>query len=123
MEQILLHLIGDYVTQTNKMAMYKASSWLWASLHGLIYALPFLLVGSSIAVLVIGLTHILIDHYRLARFVIFARNWITEPHLNWEDCRNTGFTSKMPDYLAVWLLIITDNVLHLVINYGALRWL
>lgn len=123
MEQILLHLIGDYVTQTNKMAMYKASSWFWASLHGLVYAFPFLLIGSPLAVLVIGLTHVLIDHYRLARFVIFAKNWITEPHLKWVDCRHTGFTSSLPDYLAVWLLIITDNVLHLVINYGALRWL
>lgn len=123
MEQILLHLIGDYVTQTNKMAMLKTSSWLWAGLHGLVYSLPFLMIGSVSAVLVIGLTHVLIDHYRLARFVVFAKNWITEPHLKWSDCSRTGYPNATPDWMAVWLLIIADNVMHLAINYSALKWL
>ena len=123
MEQILLHLIGDYVTQTNKMAMLKVSSLFWAGLHGFIYAAPFLLIGSPLEVLVIGLTHVVIDRYRLARFIVFAKNWVTEPHLKWSDCSRTGYPNTAPDWMAVWLLIITDNVMHLVINYGALQWL
>ena len=38
-----------------------------------------------------------------------------------DEPRATGGT--MPDWLAVWLLIICDNTMHLTINYAALRWL
>jgi hypothetical protein len=29
----------------------------------------------------------------------------------------------MPEWKAVWLLIIVDGTLHLICNYCALRWL
>lgn len=41
---------------------------------------------------------------------------------DWEHCKATGYHKDKPEYLAVWLLIITDNTLHLVFNYVALRW-
>lgn len=123
MEQLLLHGIGDYLTQTDWMARKKTSSWFAALLHAFVYALPFLLIGSIQAVLVIFGTHAVIDRYRLARYVIFAKNWINEPSIRWRDCNQTGYSNAMPDWLSVWLMIIADNVIHLTINYLALRFL
>lgn len=123
MEQLLLHAIGDYLTQTNRMAVNKTSSWFWASLHGIVYSVPFILLGSWIAVAVICITHIFIDRFRLARYVVYAKNWVTEPNLRWIDCNKTGYPDSIPVWMSVWLLIIADNVMHVSINYAAIRWL
>lgn len=124
MVQLILHLIGDYVTQTDWMAKRKTQSSVAAGCHALVYSLPFLLLKPSwIALAVIAGTHFLIDRFRLARFVVFAKNWVTNPSLQWAEASGTGYSKDTPDWLAVWLLIITDNTLHLTINYAALRWL
>ena len=124
MEQILLHLIGDYITQTDWMANEKTKRT-WAALcHATVYALPFaLLTSSPLALFVIWSSHLLIDRFRLARYVIFAKNWATNQRLAWTDCQGTGYPSQTPPWLAVWLMIIADNTMHLCINYAALRWL
>ena len=124
MEQVLLHLIGDYVTQTDWMANEKTKRHLAAAIHAVIYSLPFLLLSPSLlAFAVICGTHFLIDRYRLARYVVFFKNWTTNRDLKWADCSATGYPPSAPPWLAVWLLIIADNTLHLSINYAALRWL
>lgn len=124
MEQLLLHLIGDYITQTDWMAQEKTKRNLAAAVHAGVYGLPFLLLTSSgLALFVIVYTHFLIDRYRLARYVLFAKNWITNRNLKWTDCNATGYHKDMPTWLAVWLMIIADNTMHLCINYAALRWL
>lgn len=124
MEQLILHLIGDYLTQTNWMATKKTSDIRIAVTHVTVYMLPFLLLSPSMpAFVVMFVTHVLIDRYRLARFVIFAKNKVTEPGLQWIDACQTGFHKDTPPWLAVWLLIIVDNTLHLTINYASLRWL
>lgn len=124
MEQILLHLFGDYISQTDWMAKNKTSRLFVAMLHAAIYTLPFLLITQSpVALLVMWFTHVLIDHFRLARYVIFAKNWITDTKLKWVDCVATGYHKDTPPWLAFWLLIIVDNFLHLVINYSSIRWL
>jgi hypothetical protein len=124
MEQLLLHLIGDYLTQTDWMANEKTKRNAAALVHATVYTIPFLLLSPSFAALmVIGVTHYFIDRYRLARFVVFAKNWATNPGLRWAACRATGYPETMPAWLSVWLLIVADNTLHLCINYAALRWL
>jgi hypothetical protein len=124
MEQILLHLIGDYLTQTDWMAKHKTTDMRAAMIHAATYSLPFLLLGPSVAAFCAILwTHFFIDHYRLARVVVFAKNWITDRSLTWADCNATGYRKDTPPWLAFWLLIIADNTLHLCINYAALRWL
>lgn len=57
MEQLLIHLFGDYFLQTDKQALNKKKSSWQCFLHILTYSLPFLLIGSWKAVLVIGITH------------------------------------------------------------------
>ena len=125
MEQLILHLFGDYLTQTDRMAKNKTTSIDWAILHGVVYALPFALVFdmSVNAGLVLCCSHILIDRFRLARYVVFAKNWLTDRTLRWADCSTTGYHKDTPPWLAFWLLIIADNTIHLAINYAAIRWL
>ena len=66
MEQLLAHLVGDYVLQTSHMAEHKIRSWPVAAVHAITYCLPFLFITLSLpALAVIGGTHAVIDRYRL----------------------------------------------------------
>lgn len=124
MEQLLLHLIGDYVTQTQWMASRKRANPLVALIHAVVYSVPFLLLTHSFwALFAIVYTHFLIDYYALARYVVFAKNWLTDHSLRWSDCQATGYPAAVPVWMATWLTIIADNTLHLGVNYAALRWL
>lgn len=122
MPQLILHLIGDYVTQSHWMADRKIRSTWVAAIHAFIYGLPFLLIGSSAAVGVIMLSHLLVDRFRLARYVVFAKNRVLGfESATWSECQATGYTPEMPLWLSVWLLIAADNTIHLACNYLALR--
>lgn len=120
MLQLILHLTGDYVTQSDWMATRKTESSMAAAIHATVYALPFLIVGSWLAVLLIGLSHFFVDRFRLARYVVFAKNFMGWPFPKWSDCKATGYPSSRPDWLAVWLMIAADNTIHLACNYVAL---
>lgn len=146
MEQLILHLVGDYVTQSDWMANNKVKSDLAAWVHALVYSLPFLLlIGSAPSPACAGMTilctHFLIDRYRLAKYVVYAKNFLAPKekrylllgHGNtfegmsryypWAWCDKTGYQRGVPDFMAIWLLIAADNTLHLAINYVSLRWL
>lgn len=124
MEQLLLHLIGDYVTQTDWMARTKLRTSFAALCHAVVYSLPFLLLSPSLtAISVIALSHFLIDRFRLARHVAFAKNKLTSWHLKWDDCSASGFPPEVPPGHAFWLMILIDNTMHLSINYAVLRWM
>jgi hypothetical protein len=143
MTQLLLHLWGDYLLQSQWMAENKTKRWWPAIVHGTVYSLPFLLIGSIEAVLVIWSTHIVIDRFRLARFLVWGKNFLAPPagcpcgtcrerraiagkwvgNLPWSECSATGYAPDMPPWLAVWLLIIADNTIHLTINFLSLRFL
>lgn len=168
--QLLFHLLGDYLYQSHWMAVNKTKQWWPALVHAFLYSLPFLIAASpwlhyiSIhAWQVIFLSHFFIDRYRLARYVVWAKNWIgplprlerrqeiiqrlTDAGLNtgntslaiimdeldkpktvtinlpWADCSATGNPPDVPPFLAVWLMIIADNTIHLCINWAAIKWL
>jgi len=128
MEQLILHLFGDYVTQSDWMATNKTKNSLAAWAHALVYSIPFLLLtqhapNPAIAGFVIIITHFLIDRFRLARYVVWAKNFLGPGNLPWKECTATGYPPDRPAWLAVWLLIVADNTMHLAINYAALRWL
>ena len=124
MEQLLLHLFGDYISQTEWMAREKVKKNRAAIAHASIYTLPFIFLTQSIyALMVIGITHYLIDRYRLVRYLIFFKNKITDWNLKWKDCSSTGFHKDTPPWLSVWLMIIIDNTIHLIVNYMAIKYL
>jgi hypothetical protein len=120
---ILAHLVGDYLLQSHWMATEKVHHWWPAVAHGLTYTLPYALVTQSIpALLLIASTHIVIDRYRLAKHVVWLKNQIG-PHSHRPSHTATGYSDDTPPWLAVWLLIVADNTLHLLINTAAVVWL
>jgi hypothetical protein len=77
MEQLILHLIGDYLTQSDWMAQNKTKAYFPAFVHALVYSMPFLCLTTHIpALLCIFVTHFFIDRFRLARYVVWAKNFI-----------------------------------------------
>jgi hypothetical protein len=119
----LAHMVGDYVIQSDWMASEKTKRWWPAIAHGVSYGLPFVLVTQSIVALaVIVGTHILIDRWRLARHVVWFKNQLA-PKVFRPGHTPTGMGVGKPDWMAVWLLIIADNVLHMLINVGSVVWL
>ena len=124
-DQILLHLIGDYLLQSDWMAHNKTRDHFPAAMHALAYSLPFqfLLTPSVAAMAVIAGTHFFIDRYRLARYVVWLKNCMAPWIVPWAACSTTGYPPDKPTWMAVWLLIIADNILHLVVNGLALKYL
>jgi len=124
---ILAHMFGDYVVQSDWMAQRKTSAWWPAIAHAVTYTACYLVVTRSIpALLVIGGTHAIIDRYRLARHAVWAKNFIAprgERPPPWSECKATGYAPDRPAWLAVWLMIICDNCIHLAINVAAVMWL
>lgn len=139
-DQLLAHAIGDYILQSDWMATEKTKRSVAALAHVLTYGLPFLLLRPSWAAMtVIVGTHFIIDRWRLARFVVWAKNWLgaRQFHVDaqspsgkawkinptWTECASTGYPPDRPAWLAVWLLIIADNIMHVTINGLALKYL
>lgn len=148
------------------MATEKTKRSIAALCHVLMYMLPFLFLQPSWpALFVIVSSHFVIDRWRLARCVVWAKNWLapfwltrvqylhpdgstTEGFVSgkspirdakrmgqgasfsvhainprWSACKATGYSPDTPPFLAVWLLIIVDNIMHVVINGLALKYL
>ena len=134
MPQLLCHLWGDYILQSDWMAKGKPLWWLPCLLHVAFYSAGFLILRPSWqALAVIAVTHYFIDRYRLARLVVYLKNWIPANPPSWKETWGpifwqgsltpTGYPPETPAWMAVWLLIIADNTLHLTINFLALRYL
>ena len=133
MDQLIAHLVGDYVLQNHWMATRKTKAWWPAVVHVLLYGLPFLLlVDNALQWSVIVGTHLVIDRFRLA--ALWVRFWGNGTHGTvmrcldktmhaWLDPNFSTEVDDAPPFLGVWLLILVDNVAHLTINYAALRWL
>lgn len=146
-DQLLVHAIGDYVLQSDWMATEKTSKWLPAVAHALSYTVLFALMTQSLPALAfIAVTHFIIDRWRLARYVCWLKNCVAPKWLSylqaidtaeeaslhisvrvrnypWSECSMTGYHSSRPPFLAVWLLIIADNVMHVLCNGIALKYL
>jgi len=130
MEQLILHLIGDYLMQSDWMAVNKSRRMFPAFCHATLYSLPFLLIGSSLAVFVIWATHLYIDRFALAKHVVRAKNVLLAPcfagNRKQEHGRRVspmGFYEDTPCWMIAFVTVVADNTLHLTINYAALSWL
>ena len=125
-DQLLCHAIGDYILQSDWMANEKTKKSIAALVHVATYGLPFLFLRPSwkAYAVIIG-THFVIDRWRLARFVVRAKNTLGDgaPSMFKDYATATGYTAETPAWLAVWLLIIADNIMHVLINGLALKYL
>lgn len=121
--QIVAHLVGDYILQSDWMVREKGSSTMAATVHVVFYTLPFLLITQSPAALaIIAGTHFVIDRWRLARFLIWAKNRPWPGSRPWSECRKTGYPPELPVWMATWLMILVDNILHILINGAAIYY-
>ncbi len=124
-DQLVCHAVGDYIFQSHWMATEKVNRWWAAIVHAVAYSVPFLLLTTSLpTLLVIAGTHAVIDRYRLARWVCWAKNVTLCPagKEHWLPA-GQAFPSDCPPFLSAWLVIIVDNTIHVLINAAALRWL
>ena len=117
-DQLIAHAVGDYILQSHWMATQKVKRSSAAAVHAITYTLPFLLITQSPGALaVICGTHFLIDRFRLARFVVWLKNG------PWKPLTATGYQDDVPVWLSVWLTIAADNIIHVIINGVAIRFL
>lgn len=126
-DQILIHAIGDFVLQSDWQANNKTKSWWPALAHVFVYGLPWLLLTTSPAALafIIG-THLVIDRWRIARHISWAKNFLAPPSdwpSEWKACEATGYGPEKPLWMSVWLMIIVDQILHVACNAFAIRYL
>lgn len=127
MKQALAHLWGDYVLQNHWEATQKVNHNLPAATHAIKYTACFLpLTRNWKALAVIGSTHYVLDRYRLAKHVSWLKNGIGVPaeyRYSWGQAkRNSGYPADTPPWLSTWLMIITDNTIHMTINAAALEY-
>lgn len=139
MLQLILHGVGDYFIQTDTWALNKKKKGLfglWCCfIHCLTYSLPFLFIGSWIAVSVIFVTHFIIDRTNLIAYILAFKNGVYKTEsmggtsfksgimVKSLDITNFGFGLQRPTFITIWLFIITDNLCHIICNYLALRYL
>lgn len=118
--QLLAHLVGDYVLQSEWMAINKARSTFAALVHVVCYTLPFVvLTQNPHALVLIAGTHFVIDRFGIARYICTARNFLC-PIGMWPAVR--AHSTSTPPWLETMLTIIVDNTMHLVINALVLAW-
>jgi len=159
MEQLLAHIFGDFILQSDWMAMNKNKKTFNCLVHVLIYTSVFILLGASWQVLlVIGSTHFILDRFPIIikKLIWWKNHFPTGKYPPFPFCDTTGYYDDSPYntannqdiitygntfidqsyqkpptewgvkrhfFITVWLYIITDNFLHLTINYFALKYL
>ena len=150
MAQILAHLFGDYILQSDWMAMNKSKRTFPCLVHVILYTLPFLLITTSWkALLVICAVHFILDRWPvIIRRIIWLKNHINPSgkYVPFDRCHIAGYFDTILteaqgnvayldksetingfqprlNYITIWLYIITDNFLHLLTNYLALTYL
>ena len=113
---LLFHLVGDYMTQSHWMAVNKIKSFLPAFAHATIYSLPFLFICTSYWWLLLYITHFFIDRYRLAIYWVRLKNTTWNNGFIVPTAENCGFDKNTPAWLSTWLMILIDNIIHIIIN-------
>jgi hypothetical protein len=136
MIQLILHGIGDYFLQTDFQALNKKKKG-WFGFrqclyHCIAYSLPFLFIGSWQAVLMIFITHFIIDRTNIVAYALAWKNNVKKVVLAESveeedkviyDISNFGFGLDRPFAISIWLYIICDNLLRIICNFIALKYL
>ena len=96
---IYAHLVGDYILQTDWMALNKKKSSIHCLIHVLFYMVPFLLCGfAPWQLLMIAAQHYAIDR---TNFVLWFMDW-------------KGSESFARGMCSPWSVIVMDNILHIL---------
>lgn len=145
---LLCHFIGDFLLQTDWMAMNKGKKTFNCLVHVLIYTACFtVLTLSWKALLFIAVTHFMFDRFPIIikKLIYWKNHFPTMMYPDFKYCDTTGYYDDSPYnskkaenddftkawmplafgaprhfFITVWLYIVTDNVLHLICNLIAL---
>jgi len=99
MHWIYAHFIGDYLIQTDFMALNKKKSAWICLLHVVTYMLPFVFCGMMWwQLLLIAAQHYVIDHTDVVLWLMHAKG--------------SGKFATGPCF--PWSQIVTDNILHIL---------
>lgn len=96
--QLLAHLVGDFVIQSDWMAAGKLEAHGPAAAHALSYAACFLpLTRDPRRLAFIAGTHFVIDRWRLARHVVWAKNQLAPQAFRypWSHAKATGYHGSL----------------------------
>lgn len=75
--QIVCHIFGDYFLQSDWMATKKAKQSSACLVHAIFYTVPFLIITQNwLPLLLIGGTHFIIDRFSLAKYLVYAHNFL-----------------------------------------------
>ena len=98
---LVLHALGDYVTQSDWMARNKTKRWWPAIAHAVVYTVPFaLLLPRWEPLMLIGVSHLLLDRFRLVRYVCWAKNLLAPGH--YHQCDKCGHVVKAEQEVRCW---------------------
>lgn len=117
MKRLIAHLVADYWLQSDYLAAAKVlgqapEARKAAAVHAALYTAPFLaFTRNPLRLAFIAVTHGLLDHYRPFRRLTHRKNNLLSPK---------GWPPGRPEQIPDWLLIVTDNTAHLVLNELAL---
>lgn len=99
--QLVAHGVGDYILQSNWMANTKTTKSVACLAHVVTYTLPFLcLTFSWKALLFIAGTHFVIDRWRLARYVVWAKNFLAPKWMTPDGSSEVPATLSYPNGVA-----------------------
>lgn len=122
MKNLLAHLVGDYIFQSHYEAIEKVNSWSPAATHAAKYTAAFVpITRDPKALAIIGGTHMVLDHYRLAKHVAWLKNQWGPKAYRPKDLTNAGYPASVPTGMSTGLMIIADNTIHMLINEWAIN--
>ena len=123
MDQLLAHLVGDYLFQNKWISVKKHENFLVALLHGALYTLPFVLITQvPITLLIIGLTHAVIDYFSIGSWVMWLKDQFAPKKFRSSVDEVMKSTNDPNNWLMFSLRIVNDNALHLLINFFAIKY-
>ncbi|MFE2623100.1 hypothetical protein ACFXKH_23615 [Streptomyces caelestis] len=106
------------------MATEKVKQWWPAIVHGTTYGLPFpLITRYPLTCAAIVATHVVLDRYRAAEYLVWARNLpapASRRVARADGRKNQGSPVAVPSGLANALVIVADDTVHLAIGAAAL---
>lgn len=99
MHWIFAHLIGDYILQTDEMALGKKTCSITCFIHVAAYCIPFCFCGfMPWQIALIAAQHFLQDR---TGFVVLFMKWKGSEQFATGPC-------------SPWSIIVTDNILHIL---------
>jgi len=117
-DQIVAHLVGDYLAQHSKIQdAISRRPFRARLLSAHLYVIPILFITNNIfaIALIVGL-RASIDGYTIARWAVWLRRAMSSP-FNPPKMTITGFDENTtPIIAALWFLIIINNVINIIFN-------